>query len=124
MIRAERPPHGASSSEKAVPVNVYQASYTADSLAAQIKDPQDRLQAVGRQIESSGVKFAAGGFTFGEYDVLAILDAPSDVTVAAVALSIGAGGVVRSARTTRLLSGGEWVEALKKAGSVGYRPAR
>ena len=43
---------------------MYQASYTPESLAAQIKDPQDRLQVVGRQIESSGVKFVSGGFTY------------------------------------------------------------
>jgi hypothetical protein len=44
--------------------------------------------------------------------------------MAAVALAVAAGGAVRAGRTTRLLSGSEWVEALKKASSVGYRPAR
>jgi len=103
---------------------LYQCSYTPESLAAQVKDPQDRLAVVNKQIEPTGAKIVAGGFSFGDYDVTAIVDAPSDATMAAVAIAIGAGGAVRSGKTTKLLSGAEWVEALKQAGSVGYRPAR
>ena len=102
---------------------LYQAAYTSESLATQIKNPQDRLELVGKQLESVGAKIVAGGFTFGDYDVLAIVDAADDTTMAAVSLAITAGGAVRAARTTRLLSGAEWVESLKKASSVGYRPA-
>src|SRR6266511_1883048 len=103
---------------------MYQASYTPESLAAQIKDPQDRLQVVGKQIESSGAKLVSGGYTFGEYDVMAIMDAPDDTTITAFAVAVAAGGAIKASRTTLLLSGAEWVESLKKAASVGYRPAR
>jgi len=103
---------------------MYQASYTPESLAAQIKDPQDRLQVVSSQIQSVGAKIVSGGFTFGEYDVMAIMDAPDDTTMTAVAIAVGAGGAIKASKTTRLLSGAEWVESLKKAASVGYRPAR
>jgi hypothetical protein len=46
--------------------------------------------------------------------------------MAAVALAIAAGGAVKAARTTPLLSGAEWVAALQKAPAVTaqYRPAR
>ena len=107
-----------------MPLYLYQASYTPESLAAQIKNPQDRLELVGKQLESAGVKFVAAGFSFGEYDVSAVIDAPDDTTMAAVAIAVAAGGALRSAQTTKLLSGAEWVEALKKAPSVGYQPAR
>jgi uncharacterized protein with GYD domain len=103
---------------------MYQASYTPESLAAQIKDPQDRLQVVGRQIESSGVKLLSGGYTFGEYDLMAVMEAPNDTAVTAFAIAVAAGGAIKASKTTRLLSGAEWVESLKMAGSVGYRPAR
>jgi len=55
-----------------------------------------------------------------------IVDAADDVTMAAVALAIAAGGAVRAAKTTPLLSGGQWVAALQKASAVSaqYRPAR
>jgi hypothetical protein len=46
--------------------------------------------------------------------------------MAAVALAISAGGAIKSAKTTPLLSGPQWVAALKKAPAVSaqYRPAR
>ncbi|PYM20408.1 MAG: hypothetical protein DMD81_02015 [Candidatus Rokuibacteriota bacterium] len=110
-----------------MPHYLYQVAYTPESLAAQIKNPQDRLQLVGKQItDAVGAKILGGGYSFGEYDISVIVDAADDVTMAAVALAIAAGGAVRTAKTTKLLSGSEWVEALKKAPTVSshYRPAR
>jgi uncharacterized protein with GYD domain len=107
-----------------MPVYLYQAAYTPESLAAQIKNPANRLQVVADQIKSTGVRLVAGGFSLGEHDITILMDAPDDTTMAAVSVAISAGGAVRNARTTRLLSGEEYVEALKKAGSVGYRPAK
>jgi uncharacterized protein with GYD domain len=103
---------------------MYQAAYTAESVAAQIKEPQDRIEAVRPALEAMGTKILTGGFSFGEYDVMVVFEAPDDTTAAGVALAIAAGGAVRAARTTRLLSGGEWVESLRKAGGSQYRPAR
>ena len=107
-----------------MPLYLYQASYTAESLAAQIKKPADRLEKVEKQVRSTGVRFVTGGFSFGDYDLALVMDAPDDTTVAAIALAIAAGGAIRSSKTTRLLSGAEYVEALKKASTVGYKPAK
>ena len=102
----------------------YQATYTAESVAAQIKEPQDRIEVVRPAIEAMGAKFVAAGFSFGEYDVMVVLDAPDDTTAASVALAVNAGGAVKAAKTTKLLSGQEWIEALRKAQGSQYRPAR
>ena len=108
-----------------MPQYLYQAAYTHESLAAQMKNPQDRFEVVSRQLEqSAGAKILAGGFSFGEYDIVAIVEAPDDTTMAAVALAIAAGGAMKVAKTTPLISGTQWVEALKKAPSITYRPAR
>jgi uncharacterized protein with GYD domain len=107
-----------------MPLYLYQAAYTPESLAAQMKDPRDRLEIVGGQIKSAGARLVGGGFSFGDSDVVATIEAPDDVTMAAVAIAIGAGGAVRSAKTTRLLSGAEYVEALRKASTIGYRPVK
>ena len=110
-----------------MPQYLYQVAYTSESLATQIKNPQDRLELVGKQItEAVGARILAGGYSYGEYDVSVIVDAADDVTMAAVALAIAAGGAVRAAKTTPLLSGSQWVSALRKAPSVAaqYRPAR
>ena len=71
-------------------------------------------------------KILSGGYSYGEYDVSVIVEATDDVTMPAVAVAIAAGGAVRAAKTTPLLSGAQWVAALKKAPAVSaqYRPAR
>ena len=110
-----------------MPQYLYQVAYTAESLAAQIKNPQDRLEIVGQQISDAvGGKILGGGYSYGEYDVSVIVEAADDVTMAAVAIAIAAGGAVKAAKTTPLLSGAQWVAALKKAPAVSaqYRPAR
>lgn len=109
-----------------MPQYLYQIAYTSES-AAQIKNPQDRLEVVGKQIaDTVGANIIGGGYSYGEYDASILVDAPDEVTMAAVALAISAGGAIKSAKTTPLLSGAQWVAALKKAPAVSaqYRPAR
>src|SRR3989442_13388252 len=80
-----------------MPQYLYQVAYTSESLAAQIKNPQDRLEVVGKQLNDAvGARILAGGYSYGEYDVSVIVDAPDDVTMAAVAVSIAAGGAGRA----------------------------
>ena len=110
-----------------MPQYLYQLAYTPESLAAQIKTPQDRLELVGKQlVDAVGAHIVGGGYSFGEYDISIIVDAADDVTMAAVALAIAAGGAVKAAKTTPLLSGPQWVAALKKAPAVSakYQPAK
>ena len=110
-----------------MPQYLYQVAYTPESLAAQIKNPQDRLQVVGKELaDAVGAKILAGGYSSGKYDVAIIVEAADDVTMAAVAVAIAAGGAVKAAKTTPLLSGAQWVAALKKAPAVSaqYRPAQ
>jgi uncharacterized protein with GYD domain len=110
-----------------MPQYLYQVAYTAESLAAQIKNPQDRLELVGKQLaDAVGAKILAGGYSYGEYDISVIVEAADDVTMAAVAVAIAAGGAVKAAKTTPLLGGPQWVTALKKAPAVSaqYRPVR
>ncbi len=109
-----------------MPLFMYQAAYSSESLAAQIKDPKDRIEVVKPMFDAVGGKILASGFSFGEYDVVAIYEAPDDTTAASLALAIGATGAAKSAKTTRLLSSQEWVAALTKAQTVSptYKPPR
>src|SRR5262249_27757670 len=60
----------------AMPQYLYQVAYTPESLAAQIKKPQDRLQVVGKQLSDAvGAKIVAGGYSCGEYDIAVIVEA-------------------------------------------------
>jgi len=106
---------------------MYQAAYTAESWAAQINKPQNRVETVGRRVcKAVGGKFIGGWLCFGDYDLVIIADVPDKESMAAIALGVGAGGAIKSSKTTVLMSGKEGVEALKKASKVAgaYRPAR
>ena len=93
---------------------MYQASYTAKSMAAQLKEPQDPVEAIRPALEDVGAQLLVAGFPFGEYDLLVVYEAPDDMTAASVAMAIAAAGEVKSGKTTRLLSGEEWLESLRK----------
>jgi uncharacterized protein with GYD domain len=104
-------------------VYMYQASYTAKSMAAQLTEPHDPLEAIRPTLEELGAKILVAGFPFGEYDVLVVYEAPDDMTAASVAMAIAAAGEVKSGKTTRLLSGQEWLESLRKRRIVTMRKA-
>jgi uncharacterized protein with GYD domain len=103
---------------------MYQASYTAMSLAAQLTEPHDPMEAISPTLEELGATVLVAGFPFGEYDVLIVYEAPDDVTAASVAMAVAAAGEVKSAKTTRLLSGQEWLESLRKRRIVSARKVR
>ena len=103
---------------------LYQASYTAKSMAAQLKEPQDPMEAIKPTLEELGAKILVAGFPFGEYDVLIVYEAPDDMTAASVAMAVAAAGEVKSGKTTRLLSGQEWLESLRKRRIVTMRKTR
>lgn len=110
-----------------MPQYLYQLSYTPESLAAQLGDPQNRIETAARPVvDSVGGKLLGGGFCFGEYDVAILYEAPDDESAGAIAVAVAAGGAVRSARTTKLLSGEQWVDLLGKASDVAksYKPSR
>src|SRR5260370_17903458 len=83
-------------------------------MADQLKEPQDQVEAIRPALEELGATIVVAGFPFGEYDVVVVYDAPDDMTAASVAMAVAAAGEVRSGKTTRLLSGHEWLESLRK----------
>jgi uncharacterized protein with GYD domain len=105
-----------------MPLYMYQASYTSESVASLLERPQDRIKAITPAFESMGAEILANGYPLGKYDVLIVFTAPDDATAAALALAIAAGGATRSAETTRLLTGEEWITSLEKAQRSRYRP--
>ena len=93
---------------------MYQASYTAKTMAAQLREPRDPVDVIRPTLEELGATILVAAFPFGEYDLLVVYEAADDVTAASVAMAVAAAGEVKSAKTTRLLSGQEWLESLRK----------
>jgi uncharacterized protein with GYD domain len=99
-----------------------QLSYTPEAWSALVTNPQDRSKAVEGVVENLGGKMERIWLSFGEYDVLGIIDMPESVSAAAFAMALAAGGACRNVKTTPLLSAQEGIEAMKRAGTCGYTP--
>ena len=96
-------------------------SYTPETWARLIKNPEDRRTAAKQYIEAVGGKLHGFWYGFGEHDGYTLWEAPDNVSMAATALAISAGGAIGSFQTTVLMTVEETMEAMRKAGSIGYR---
>ena len=104
-----------------MPVYLTRFSYTPETWARMIENPEDRRAAAQAYIESVGGKLHGFWYAFGEHDAINLWEAPDNVSMAAVALAITGGGALSSLETTVLLTVDETLEALRKAGQVSYR---
>jgi uncharacterized protein with GYD domain len=100
-----------------------QVAYTPEAWRALVRNPQDRFEAVRPAVEKLGGKLVSAWFAFGDYDIVAVTDMPSNVAAAAISIVFAAGGACKAVKTTPLLTTAEALEALKAAGTSGYRPA-
>jgi uncharacterized protein with GYD domain len=105
-----------------MPLYLSRFSYTPETWARMISNPEDRREAARSYIESVGGKLHGFWYAFGEHDGYTLWEAPDNVSMAAVALAIGGGGALTSLATTALLTVDETMEALRKAEQVRYRP--
>jgi len=97
-------------------------SYTPETWARLMKNPEDRREAARKYIDSVGGKLHGFWYAFGEYDGYALWEAPDNVSMAAVAIAIGSGGALLKLETTPLLTVEETLDALRRAQKVAYRP--
>ena len=104
-----------------MPLYLTRFSYTPETWARLIENPEDRRQAAEAYIESVGGKLHGFWYAFGDHDGYTLWEAPDNVSMAAVALAIAGGGALGSIETTVLLTVDETMEALRKAEHVGYR---
>ena len=105
-----------------MPLYLTKFNYTAETWARLIKKPEDRRKAAEAYIESVGGKLQGFWYAFGTHDGYTLWEAPDNVSMAAVALAIGAGGAINSLETTVLLTVDETMDALRKANQIQYRP--
>jgi len=99
-----------------------QLSYNAPAWAAMVKRPVNRVDAVRKSVEKLGGTIKGFWMSFGDHDLVGILEMPDNVSAAAFAMAIAAGGACHHVKTTPLLSVDEGMTAMKKAGNSGYKP--
>jgi uncharacterized protein with GYD domain len=106
-----------------MPHYLIQVGYNTSGVAGLVKEPQNRIEKVTPAIEALGGRVECGYFAFGEHDVVLVCEMPDNVSAAAFALAVGAGGTVASYRTTVLLTPEEAVDAMSKAAESSYQSA-
>ena len=104
-----------------MPLYLSRFSYTPETWARLIDNPEDRREAARTYIESVGGKLHGFWYAFGSYDGYNLWEAPDNISMVAVALAITGGGALSSFETTVLLTVDETLEALRKAQTVQYR---
>ncbi len=103
-----------------MPKYLVQASYIGDGVQGLRKEGGTaRRGVVEKACSSVGGKLDAFYFSFGETDVVTIMDLPDNVTAAGVALLVAASGTI-DVKTTVLLTPEEVDAAVKVGGD--YRP--
>ena len=93
-------------------------SYTPETWARLIGNPEDRRKAAQSYIESVGGKLHGFWYGFGTHDGYNLWEAPDNVSMAAVAMAIAGGGALSSLETTVLT-----VRDVKRGETVGYAGA-
>ena len=104
-----------------MPLYLSRFSYTPETWAKMIQNPEDRRIAATSYIEAVGGKLHGFWYSFGSSDGHSLWEAPDNVSMAAVALAIGGGGALSSLETTVLMTVEETLDALRKAGEVKYK---
>lgn len=107
-----------------MPHYLVEVSYTRESLAALVKQPQNRLEtAVKPLIEKAGGRVINGWFSPGtDRHLVFIAEVPNPVALAAISYATESTGALTKLNVTPLLTGEEFVESLRKAAQTSYRP--
>ena len=103
---------------------MFQARYTAQAIKAMVDNPQNREDSARTVIEAVGGKLLSLYFCFGAEDVVAIIEAPDDRSMAALSMAIGASGAFSGGATTKLMTPSEAMDAMKAAqtAAAAYTP--
>lgn len=107
-----------------MPHYLIQVAYTPDAWAAMVDNPQNRQEMVRPAVEALGGRFDHCWLSFGDYDLVGIVELPENVDAAAFAVGVTAKGACKALKTTPLLTMDEGVEAMRKAQKLTYKPPK
>lgn len=80
--------------------------------ATTLRENPERVKAVNAEVEALGVKVLEQFALLGPYDFLNVLEAPDDITMAKVALVLGARGTVKTL-TMGAIAVDDFIEGLR-----------
>ena len=83
-----------------------------DQGISKVKESYDRYSSFRKSIEKAGGKLVGGYYTFGEYDLVLIIEAPNDEAVMSLMLKVGSYGNVRT-KTLKAFTAEEEMRIIK-----------
>ena len=89
--------------------------WTDQGVRSAVKETVQRVAQARTAWQPLGVRIEAVYWTLGEHDLVAIIDAPDDATIAAALLQVAAAGNIRT-KTLRAFDEGEMQALLGKLG--------
>jgi uncharacterized protein with GYD domain len=98
------PPSGPKRRRWAMSIYITQGRYTREAIKGMIVKPEDRAEALSRHMARAGGRVLNYYLTFGEYDFLTIIEAPSETQMAAALIAAAGAGGVTDLRTTLALT--------------------
>ena len=103
---------------------LYQLTYSREAIKGMVANPSDREAAARKLIEALGGKLHHLFFSFGQYDVVCLIEGPDDVFMMAGAAAVGSSGTISASSTTKLMTSADAMAALKQAGQAtgAYQP--
>ena len=105
-----------------MPHYMYQVAYSPEAWAILVKTPEDRIEAIRPAVRKLGGKIESAYYAFGDYDLVAIVSMPDDVSAAAFSIAASAGGSIKAIKTTPLMTIREGMTAMRKAKRSAYEP--
>jgi uncharacterized protein with GYD domain len=107
-----------------MPHFLVQFSYAARSIKGLVDRPElDHAGQASAMVTSLGGKLLGYWYSFGEFDGVALVEAPDNGVAAAVAMAIGGTGEVSKLQTSVLLTMDEARNAMHKAATATHLPA-
>jgi uncharacterized protein with GYD domain len=94
--------------------------YTREAIKGMIVKPEDRYDALSKHASRAGGRLVGYYLTFGEYDFMTIIEAPSETQMAAILLSAAGSGGITDLRTTVAFSAVEAKGAFAAAGDLSH----
>jgi uncharacterized protein with GYD domain len=103
---------------------LFEVSYTSESWATQVNTHANVIDRISPLVKKLGGSIDSVYYTFGDRDLVALVDFKTPEDAAAFSLAAAAGGALKSIRTTPLLTVDQGMAAMKKADAVAttYHP--
>jgi uncharacterized protein with GYD domain len=96
--------------------------YTQAAWDVMLRNPQNRIEAIKPVVKELGGKIETGYLNQTKYELVAIIEMPDEVSMAALSMAFMGQFAVRTIKTVPLLTWEQAVNAMKKAHKAAYKP--